>query len=533
MANNVIMRCGIESITLVEIDVGGIFVKAEAYRIKSDEDFKDNTAIWLQAFAKAVSQIPKKTREKITLVIPPNDQVFIKHLQIPEVTEKGIQEAFKFECEHSFTGGTSEWCLDIYQNNSQSNHALGVAIPRAISEQIVDILIRNKINFSYICPEIVLNTTAIQKYTDSPTNFMLVHIGQNSSYLACIGCGEEYFRSIPITGMHLIKIIAESQKVPVEKARLLLLDFFSNQDNENRAFMAYYLKQFSQKLRQEIKKSELFYCRTLKQPPITKLYLTGSASHLYDTFNGNNDMENISVFDIFKDKFASKLSEEDVALVKNNIGVFVGAAHCLQSKQMKSLNLFSVDFSSQVEFQRQHFGYLLVFIVITLSILTGLKILKKDIINLETKKSQLEAKILEVKSDTIRYEEARDEHEILHSFITNAKASLYSQATWIDLFNELQSKMESLETAWIESLTWADQRDGNGQNKIKVSAKIWMRNSEIKQSANKAIEKFMSSLYEIKEIDRVENIQMSLPSEDILSFSFDMILRQQSEIFVK
>jgi Tfp pilus assembly PilM family ATPase len=527
------MHCGMESITVVEVDGRGIFVKIAAYAIQSEEDLQENVVGWLRAFAKAVSQIPRATKRRITLVVPPNDQVFIKHIQIPEVTEKGIQEAFKFECEHDFPGGTNEWCLDIYRNNSQSNHALGVAIPRVVSEQIVDILIRNKIDFSYICPEIVLNTIAIQKYTDSPINSMLVHMGENSSYLACIGNGAEYFRSIPITGIHLIKTIVESQKVSCEKAKLLLSEFFINRENENHAFMTYYLKQFSQKLRQEIKKSELFYCRTLRQYPIAKLYLTGSESYLYDAFNTAKDMEIVNVFDIFKHQFACNLGEEEMVLVKNNMGVFVGAVYCLNSKQVQPLKLFSVDFSNQIEFQRQNFGYLLIVIVMTLALLTGLKILKKDAINLETKKFQLEAKLLEVNTDIIRYGEAHEEHEALHSFITDAKSSLYSQAAWASLFNELQCKMGDLKTAWIESLTWVDKKDDNGNDKIKVSAKIWISDGETKKLINKIIEKLISSLGEIEGIDRIENIQMSLANGDILPFSFDIVLGQQSEILVR
>jgi Tfp pilus assembly PilM family ATPase len=517
----------------MEVDGQGIFVKVESYAIQSEEDCKENVEGWLQAFAKAVSQIPKAMKKRITLIVPPNDQVFIKHIQIPEVTEKSIQEAFKFECEHNFPGGTREWCLDIYWDNDQSNHALGVAIPRAVSEQIVDILIRNKIDFSYICPEIVLNTIAIQKYADSPMNSMLVHVGENSSYLACIGNGAEYFRSVPITGIQLIKTIAESQKVSFEKAKLLLSKFSSNQEGENRAFMTYYLKQFSQKLRQEIKKSELFYCRTLKQHPIKKLYLTGSESHLYDAFNTAKDMEIIDMFDTFKHKFACNLREEEIMLVKNNIGVFVGAVYCLVSKQVQPLKLFSVDFSSQVEFQRQNFGYLLIFIVMTLALLTGLKILKKDAINLETKKWRLEAKLLEVNADIVRYEEVHEEYEVLRSFITNAKLSLYSQAAWADLFNEVQCKMENLKTAWIESFTWADKKDDNGNNKVEVSAKIWIGDGETKKLINKIIEELISSLGEIRGIDHIANIQMSLVNGDILPFSFDIILGQQSEILVR
>jgi Tfp pilus assembly PilM family ATPase len=194
---------------------------------------------------------------------------------------------------------------------------------------MVDILIPNKIDFGYICPEIVLNTMAIQKYADCPANSMLVYMGENSSYLAYIGEWAGYFRSLLIAGTCRMKTITESQKVSFEKAKSLLLELCTNRENENCAFMAYYLKQFSHKLRQEIKRSELFYRRTLKQSPITKSCLTGKESHLYDTFNAPGNMEIINVFNIFKDKFRHQLHQEEVMLIENNIEVFVGAAYCL------------------------------------------------------------------------------------------------------------------------------------------------------------------------------------------------------------
>jgi hypothetical protein len=93
--------------------------------------------------------------------------------------------------------------------------------------------------------------------------------------------------------------------------------------------------------------------------------------------------------------------------------------------------------------------------------------------------------------------------------------------------------MENLKTAWIESFTWADKKDDNGNNKIEVSAKMWIGDGETKKLINKIIEELISSLGKIKGIDHIENIQMSLANGDILPFSFDIILGQQSEILVR
>jgi hypothetical protein len=55
-----------------------------------------------------------------------------------------------------------------------------------------------------------------------------------------------------------------------------------------------------------------------------------------------------------------------------------------------------------------------------------LKVLQKDVINLEATKYQLEAKLLKVDTDAIRYEEAHREHNVTRSFIVNIKTSLDS-----------------------------------------------------------------------------------------------------------
>jgi hypothetical protein len=107
---------------------------------------------------------------------------------------------------------------------------------------------------------------------------------------------------------------------------------------------------------------------------------------------------------------------------------------------------------------------------------------------------------------------------------------LYSQAARVNLPNDLQSKIEKFKTAWIESLTWADKKNSNSFNRIKISAKILTKDH---RQINKALEDFVSSLGEINAAEQVENIQMAFQNGRILPFSFDLILRQQSEIFIK
>jgi hypothetical protein len=63
------------------------FVTGKTYPIQSDTDLKHSTDVWFRAFAKAVSQISKNNK-RIKLIVPPNKQIFIKHLPILEVKKK-------------------------------------------------------------------------------------------------------------------------------------------------------------------------------------------------------------------------------------------------------------------------------------------------------------------------------------------------------------------------------------------------------------------------------------------------------------
>ncbi|MDR2737792.1 MAG: hypothetical protein LBB18_02505 [Puniceicoccales bacterium] len=534
MIGDVVVRCGARSIILAEIDEDGAILSAESRSVDVGSDIEYSSEAWLQAFAKTVAQLPKKTRKRIVLITPPNVEVFIKQLRIPEVTEKSVQEAFRFECEHEFPGGAEEWCWDIYQAKNQNQCALGIAIRRAFSERFVDVLIRNKIQISYICPEILLNTVAVQNNVDSAANSIVLHVGEYSSHLACLGDNVEYFRMLPVAAGHLTKTVAELQKISISQAEKLQSEFMENKESENRAFMTYYAKQFVQKLNQELKKSELFYCRTFRQPPTTKLYLTGHKRKLYSLLSSDDrNMKIIDLFDVLKKNIAPGVSGEEVEIIGQSIGTFVGAAHCLRNKQTGLLNLFSADFSNQVDFQRQHLGYLLVFIAFTLLALTGMKALKKDVLSLATKKTELEAKLLEASIDTARYEELSKERTELRAFIENTKFAFYSQYAWADLFNEIQSKIEILETAWIESLSWEDRKDDGDHDRIKVLAKMLVIDDVAKKSAGELVENFIKSIGKMDSADGLDNVHIYQHDENILAFSFDIRLKQQSRLLIK
>jgi hypothetical protein len=395
----------------------------------------------------------------------------------------------------------------------------------------VDILIRNRVHFSHICPEPFLSAMAMRHCRALSDNYMVVYLGERASYLSCTGESAEYFRMFPLAGADLSKTISSAQKITVARANELLEDFLKNPESENRAFLTYYAKQFAQKFRQELKKSELFYCRTFKQPPIGKLYLTGCRNWIYDYFQWDENVSGVDLFKALKHRLGSGIRKEEIDILSWHIGSFVGAAHCIKNNEKNLLNLFSRDFSTQVEFQRQNFEYLLVMVIITLLALTGLKMLKKDFMALTTKRATLEAKLFETDVDVARYTELKNARAEDHGFIKNAKAAVYSQAAWSDFFQELQAKLATLKTAWIEYIGWED-RDGSGEfYRLTMTARMFLPNADVRKAAAKNIERFIVSLADIAIVDQAENIKMSQIDDRNIVFSCDLILKQNSEIF--
>jgi hypothetical protein len=532
MIDGVIMLCGSDAVTVAVVDASLSIIHAESYEMQVDATASNASTLWLSEFEKTVARIATRIRKKITFIIPPSGEVFIKYLQVPDVTNGSLREAFRFECEREFPGGADEWSWDIYQTEKQSDRAFGIAINRVFLERFIDILIRNGIKFLYICPEILLNAIALGKCVDSSANSMLLCVEDVSSHLLCIGENAEYFRALPIAASHLNKTIADAQKITLARAEELQLEFLENQDSENRTLMTYYVKQFAQKLRQELKKSELFYCRTFKQNPTAKLYLAGDKSKLYALFKSEENSETVDLSDALSAHFSPGLSDGERKLVAGHVGAFIGGAYCMANGVAKILDLFSNDFSRQIEFQRKHLGWLLILASITLMAMTWLKILKKDSVDLETRRAALEAKLIETNTDISRFNTLTKERNELYGFIKNAKLSLHSQWVWAKLFSDLQSMVEAMGTAWVESLSWIDKKNG-ANDRVGITAKLLIVDDEARETVDERIENFFQSLGNVDCIDRVENIALAMQSKEILMFSFDAVLKEQSEIILQ
>ena len=489
MSENLIMRCGAKNALVVGVTDSGIISSVLSYDIKMNVE-EGSLEDWLIAFAATISQIPKKIREKITFVIPPNKSVLIKHITIPEVTTKSAQEAFRFECENSLPGGSEDWKWDIYRINEKSTHAYVFAMRINFSERFADVL------------------------------------------LSCIGDSELYMRMIEVSGCDLNKTISSSQNITLAQADVLQKKFENKSSGEDEALMSYYVKQFTQQVRQEIKRSELFYCRTFNQQQIEKVYITGNKGPLYEIFQKAGNVVEVSLFDVLHDRVGSSLSEDDVSLIRGTIGCFIGALYYSLDKNTNFLQILSSDFISQVEFQRQNFGYVLFAFVCTLLILAVLISLNKDVKKFDSNIASLESKISKIAVDSDEYGKLLEEERKLKAFVKDSNTALSSQTAWVEFLEELQSKISKLKTAWVESMHWTDKAKTKTCDKLEIDAKMIILGGKPDDSIGKFIENFVDSLSQSKKVSRANILRVGNFDDHTIEFSVEVVFNEKSGIII-
>lgn len=529
MSEHVIMRCGANAISVAKVTRDCIITDVSFYSITNDPIGIDDAAEWLKLFAQAINKIPKNIRRSISFVIPPNKHTVIGYINIPDVTDKSKKEAFQFECNGLFPGGKDEWAWDVYQPFDGSNYAYVFGIRHTFAEQFVDILLRNKIQFKYIYPEVLLNNISVKQCLNIAGSVIVANVGSQVSVLSCLSHSAEYLRNVSISSSDLTRTISDAQKISIEQSVRLQDEFFGGKENDNSALMAYYIKQFIQRLSQEIKRSELFYCRTFQQSPVSTIILTGKARKLCRHFRHDDNVNIIDVSEI-SSRYIAISDHEKSEHIKENICSFIGAAYCINNKRTNFLNSLVSNFVNQSEFQRQNIGYLLLAVAVTLIELTALKICSKDVLALEVEKEALSAKLVEMNTDSIRFREASNAAKKYHQFIHGVKMSFDSQAEWSKILHILQSKIAELKTAWIDSMEWNDENVGNGRQCIHFVMKQWIEDPGMKKQYNDCLESFIEKLSDNDIIDHVENLAIDDDDDTVISLSFDVILRSSGKM---
>lgn len=537
MKDYVIMRCGTYAVTLISFNDRGIFTNADTFAI----DYTDgDDAKWLAALSKTLDDIPKATREKVVLVVPPNSSVFTKYVTLPDVERAKYSEALRFEFQRNFPGDPADWIWESYKFNKNDAGTFIFAMQNGFAVHLIDTLLRKNVQFSYLCPEILLMQIAIQNFFKQEDNVIIAHVGSVSTLFSVSNSKAQYLRIVPFATKWIDDQIASSQKISSKEARKVRHEQLQklNSDSNGASFIRYYARQFGQKFHQELKRSELFFYRTISQAKTGKILLSGELSIVDDFFEILRELNpgvaiepaeksiNLEIFD-------KELSDEKRQLILHNVFTYLGIYQVLTKNNSRVLHMFSETFKYQVSFQRRHPTYMVAMIIVIFATILGLKLGKQKLTYLESQKLATEAKLRESIIDAQKYNETILAEKRIRESIQQIKSSLYSQDAWLELFNHLQSATKELKCSWIDSFSWHDSKQNSGNDIAHVIVKIFVGENARNSGYTNDIQTFLDKIKTCELIKDVNNINISEAKDFVLSFSFDILLDTNSKIFIK
>jgi hypothetical protein len=327
-------------------------------------------------------------------------------------------------------GIEEEWISDTFHCKVENNSTFVVAMKRIFAERLLDILLRQKVNFSYLSPEIVLNAIAPQEPVKDSESTMLLHIGSESSLISVNGKNVQHVRMAPLAFDWVDGQISNSQQIPAPDTRKIKLEYVQklSQSPARLTFVTYYIRQFANKMQQELKRSELFFCRKFNQSPIKRKILSGKCtdivtfSEVIAELNANTKIETAS--QVMREVFGESIDGAKRDILSHNMLAYIGASSCRLENKTKLINLFSEDFKNQISFQRRHSSYMTTMVTLVFASLLGLKLFSQQVNILEFKKLAL-AKLQESSLDTRKYHEAiASEHKLRNSIGKSKRFSI-------------------------------------------------------------------------------------------------------------
>jgi hypothetical protein len=105
MRDNVIMRCRTNYVALVVFNDKGGFTDALSYSIHHDGSGNE---AWLVGLSKTIEGIPPDFILNTVLVILPNNKIFVKYLEFPEVEKDNYKQVLKFKFQRNLPANEEE-----------------------------------------------------------------------------------------------------------------------------------------------------------------------------------------------------------------------------------------------------------------------------------------------------------------------------------------------------------------------------------------------------------------------------------------
>ncbi len=220
---------GSHSTKLVELthDRGAVVLRAAGSALTPPKSLSSSLAADQEAIARTIKQLIADTGAKSTTVniALPESQVFTKVIEVPQLSERELASAIKWEAEQYIPLPLDQVNLDFTilrdskETGTSKMEVLLVASPKALLEKYLNILELAELEPLAAETEIISNSRALVRSLPSVRTVMVVSIGAQTTDLAILHDGVLGFtRSIGAGGDAMTRAIAQALDFTVPQA---------------------------------------------------------------------------------------------------------------------------------------------------------------------------------------------------------------------------------------------------------------------------------------------------------------------------
>ncbi|HVZ58760.1 MAG TPA: type IV pilus assembly protein PilM [Patescibacteria group bacterium] len=242
-----------------------------------------------QAMAQAVQRLvvdAKVTSKSVTIALPEN-QVFTKVIEMPELSDKELSSAIYWEAEQHIPAPLNTMAIDYKVVRRNISHALSpkmqvllVGAPSALVHRYQQIIEMTGLSIAAVETEIISVVRALIP-ANSTATLLLVTIGALSTSLAIVQAGTIIFTySIPLGGAAMDRAIASNFGFAPQQAEEYKKTYGIN-DQSLGGKISLALQPILMSILTEVKKALAYYVdKYANDTPISQIVLTGGSSLL-------------------------------------------------------------------------------------------------------------------------------------------------------------------------------------------------------------------------------------------------------------
>ncbi|EDY82270.1 hypothetical protein VDG1235_1890 [Verrucomicrobiia bacterium DG1235] len=521
------------------------------YQVDTVDFSSHDPLLWLKATSSHLDSVALRFRSEMPAGFSiPGHVALCKYLKIPQVAVGKRQKIVAFEAKQNIPYPIEEvtWAYAVVEEDSLDFDAVIGATRTEIVETIARYSRDSEIDLRGVEPSTTALVNAFRyNYADEKRCSLILSIGSKSTDLVFVDRTRYHSRNVPFGGQSISGEIAEMLGVTVSEAERIKISATQEEALPSEQYTAYEnaKRSFQTRLSTEVLRTAAVLKRQGFSFEAEVIYLAGGGSllpGLSEKLGAKLKLPVVRLDPLHKLNVSDEVLREEIqgasAFLSDAIGMGVGRF----MPDGATLDLTPRSLVWQRKFRRQQPFYVLAGLVACAAI--GLPILNTA---LEIKAYEQELQNLDVQIRPLRQlnQEIFDRTEQIKQIkdvIGKASTIMASQSVWLEVLNDLQSRLVEVEDVWLDNLRLerpeiaaprgrgvARVQQNDSRTKIQLVGRLIDVYNPVSSVSPDSYERVKSLLESFRAADFVatledERFDYSVPG--ILRFDFTLIVKE-------